>query len=256
MIAGGALIALLPILTAAQPAERIRHVGVLVHGALPSSQSWIGTALETGLRERGWIPGRNIALDYRYSEGRPERLAALATELTRLRTDLIVAHTNQAIAAAKSATATIPIVMVIAVDPVGAGFVGSLARPGGNITGLTFDVNDEIWGKRLELLREAAPGVSRVAVLWNPAYAPNRNRWKAIEEPARRLGLSLVSVEVPAGSELESRFPVMAREGARGILVYSVIQCCSGCERRSPISPSSTVGPRFRRIARAPMPAA
>ena len=136
-----------------------------------------------------------------------------------LRPDVIVAHTNQAIAAAKDATSTIPIVMVLAVDPVGAGLVVSLARPGGNITGLTFDVSEEIWGKRLELLREAAPGVARVAVLWNPAYAPNRNRWKAVEEAARKLGVALVSVEAQVGGDLESRFVLMAKERIRGLFV-------------------------------------
>src|SRR4029450_1251822 len=114
---------------------------------------------------------------------------------------------------------TIPIVMVIAVDPVDAGLAARLARPGGNITGLTFDVSEEIWGKRLELLREAAPGGARVAVLWNPAYTPNRNRWKAVEEAARKLGVALVSVEAQVGGDLESRFTLMAKERVRGLFV-------------------------------------
>jgi ABC-type uncharacterized transport system substrate-binding protein len=133
----------------AQPAERVRHIGVLVHGTGPVRPGELGRFLdfEAGLRERGWIKGRNVTVEYRYSGGKPERLADLAAELAQLRPDVIVAHTNQAIAAAKGATTAIAIVMVIAVDPVGAGLVVSLARPGGNITGLTFDVSEEIWGK-------------------------------------------------------------------------------------------------------------
>ena len=210
----------------AQQAGRVRQIGVLVHGtgpvrpeALGLASGLIASGLEAGLRERGWIKGRNVAVEYRDSGGRPERLADQAVELVELRPDVIVAHTNQAIAAAKDATSTIPIVMVIAVDPVGAGLVVSLARPGGNITGLTFDVSEEIWGKRLELLREAASGVARVAVLWNPAYAPNRNRWKAVEEAARKLGVALVSVEAQVGGDLESRFALMAKERVRGLFV-------------------------------------
>ena len=203
-----------PLAVGAQQTGRVRQIGVLVHGpgpvrpeALGLASGLIASGLEAGLRERGWIKGRNVAVEYRDSGGRPERLADQAVELV------------EAIAAAKDATSTIPIVMVIAVDPVGAGLVVSLARPGGNITGLTFDVSEEIWGKRLELLREAASGVARVAVLWNPAYAPNRNRWKAVEEAARKLGVALVSVEAQVGGDLESRFALMAKERVRGLFV-------------------------------------
>ena len=221
LIVGAALGVLWQITAGAQTTERVRQIGVLVHGTGPLRPEAPGnfSDFEAGLRERGWIKGRNVAVEYRYSGGKPERLADLATELAQLRPDVIVAHTNQAIAAAKGATTTIPIVMVIAVDPVGAGLVVSLARPGGNITGLTFDVGDEIWGKRLELLREAAPGVARVAVLWNPAYVPNRNRWKAVEEAARRLGIALVSVEAQVGGDVENRFALMAKERVRGLFV-------------------------------------
>jgi len=221
LIVGAALGALWPITAGAQPAERVRQVGVLVHGTGPVRPGVLDrpSDFEAGLRERGWIKGRNVGVAYRYSGGRPERLADLAAELAQLRPDVIVAHTNQAIAAAKGATIAIPIVMVIAVDPVGAGLIVSLARPGSNITGVTFDVSDEIWGKRLELLKEAATGVARVAVLWNPAYAPNRNRWKAVEEAARKLGVALVSVEAQVGGDVEGRFALMAKERVRGLFV-------------------------------------
>ena len=218
-LTGSAALLAAPLAAEAQPTRRI---GFLVHSTAPVSPDTPGpfSQFEPALRERGWIRGRNVVVEYRYSEGRSERLADLATELARLRPDIIVAHTNQAIAAAKSATTKIPIVMVIAVDPVGAGLIASLARPGGNVTGVTFDVGDEIWGKRLELLREAAPEVVRVAILWNPAYAPNRNRWQAVEEAARKLGVALVSVEADAGGDLENRFALMAKERARGLFVF------------------------------------
>jgi ABC-type uncharacterized transport system substrate-binding protein len=218
-LTGGLLTA--PLAPAAQQTQPTRKIGVLVHSTARVSPEAPGpfSHFEAALRERGWIMGRNVAVEYRYSEGRPERLADLATELARLRPDIIVAHTNQAIAAVKGATTTIPIVMVIAVDPVGAGLVVSLAHPGGNVTGVTFDVGEEIWGKRLELLREAAPEVARVGVLWNPAYAPNRNRWKAVEEAARKLSVVLVSIEAQAGGDLASTFALMAKERVRGLFV-------------------------------------
>jgi len=220
-IAGLAGIPGAPLAAEAEQTHPKRQIGVLVHSTAAVSQEATGSFshFEAALRERGWIKGRNIAIDYRYSGGKPERLPDLATELVRLRPDIIVAHTNQAIAAAKGATTTIPIVMVTAVDPVGDGLVASLAHPGSNVTGVTFDVGNEIWGKRLELLREAAPEVGRVAVLWNPAYAPNRKRWSAVEEAAHKLSVALVSDEARAGGEVESRFALMAKERVRGLFV-------------------------------------
>ena len=211
----GALLAA-PLGVGTQPAQATRHIGVLAHGTAPG-RHW--QDFEVALRERGWIKERNIAVEYRYSGGKPERLSDLAAELVRLRPDVIVAHTNQAIAAVKGVTTTIPIVMLIAVEPVGAGFVVSLARPGGNVTGVTFDVGEEIWGKRLELLSEAARGINRVAVLWNPAYGPNRNRWTAVEEAAHKLSVALVSVEAEARGDLDSRFALIGKERVRGLFV-------------------------------------
>jgi putative tryptophan/tyrosine transport system substrate-binding protein len=218
-VVGATIGVLLQVAAGAQPAERTRQVGVLSYGTVPVSPEAprLFSHFEEALRERGWVKGRNV--EYRYSRGGPEQLADLARELAQLRPDVIVAHTNQAIAPAKGATATIPIVMVLAADPVGAGLVISLARPGGNVTGVTFDVGDEIWGKRLELLREAAPEVARVAVLWNPAYAPNRNRWKALEEAARKLSVVLVSAEAQVGGNVERWFELMAKERVRGLYV-------------------------------------
>jgi putative tryptophan/tyrosine transport system substrate-binding protein len=212
-----------PLAAEAQQAQPTRPIGVLVHGRTAIAQETRPLShfedFEAALRERGWINGRNIAVEYRYSGGTPEGLADGAAELARLRPDIIVAHTNPAIAAVKRVTTTIPIVMVIAVDPVGAGLVASLAHPGGNVTGVTFDVSEDIWGKRLELLRDAAPDVARVAVLWNPAYAPNGNRWKAVEAAARQLSIALVSTETKAGRDLDGRFALMAKERVRGLFV-------------------------------------
>src|SRR5262245_58724234 len=121
---------LVPLVAWGQPADRARQVGVLVHGT--GSEGGGSSSFEGALRERGWVIGRNITVEYRYSEGRPERLRDLATDLAHLRPDVIVAHTNQAIAAVQASTTRLPIVMMIAVDPVGAGLVASLAHPGGN----------------------------------------------------------------------------------------------------------------------------
>jgi putative ABC transport system substrate-binding protein len=133
----------------------------------PSSDSTRSEAFRQGLRERGYSEGQNIAVEYRYAEGNLDRLPKLAAELVRLKVDVIIAVGTAATRAAKNATATIPIVMPIVADPVASGLVPSLARPGGNITGFSTQVS-ELSQKRLELLKEAFPKVSRVAVLWNP----------------------------------------------------------------------------------------
>ena len=148
----------------AQPAAKVYRIGFLT-GTTAEPVALLIRALNEGLRDLGYVEGRNIVFERRYADGRLERLPDLAAELVRLRVDVIVAGTNLHVAAAQRATATIPIVMVIAVDPVGAGFIASLARPGGNITGVTFDASREIYGKNLALLTEIVPKLSRVGVL-------------------------------------------------------------------------------------------
>ena len=148
-----------------------------------------------GLRDLGYVEGRDITLETRFADEQADRLPALAAELVRLQVDVLVTDGEAGIRAAQHATATIPIVMVSAGDPVGAGFVASLAQPGGNITGLSFMLPD-VGGKRLELLREAVPTLSRVAVLWNPAMAASTFTFKETQTAAHALGLQLQSLEV------------------------------------------------------------
>jgi putative ABC transport system substrate-binding protein len=136
----------------------------------PAASAHLVEAFRQGLRELGYVEGKNLVIEQRRAEGRVERLPDLPAELVRLKVDVILASAGQAIPAAKNATGTIPIVTAATVDPVESGLVASLARPGGNITGLTFTVGPEIAGKRLELLKEAVPKASRVAVLLNPTY--------------------------------------------------------------------------------------
>ena len=144
----------------AQSARKVYRIGFLGSGR-PVAPA----PLVEGLRELGWVEGQNIAIEYRFAEGRFDRLPDLVAELVRLRVDIIVAGATPGVAAAKNATETIPIVMISGGDPVGLGLVASLARPGGNVTGLSFDVGLQILGKQLELIKEIVPQVRRVAVL-------------------------------------------------------------------------------------------
>jgi len=149
-----------PLVVAAQQAGKIPRIGILAPGSSP--QPW-EEAFQQGLRELGWVEGQNVAIEYRYTEGKEERLPELAAELVRLQVDVIVARSAPAVQAAKHATRTIPIVMATGGhDPVEAGFVASLARPGGNVTGVSMGVGDQFAGKWVQLLKEAVPQVSRV----------------------------------------------------------------------------------------------
>jgi putative ABC transport system substrate-binding protein len=178
-------------------------------------------AIEEGLRDLGYVEGRNIVVHRRYAESKPERLPGLAAELVRLKVDVIVATTNPTIAAAKRATTSIPIVMVIASDPVGTGFVASLARPGGNVTGVTLDTGPELNAKRVELLNAIIPRASRVAVLWNPSFPGAVESWNAAENAARRLGIPVRSVEIRGLDDFEAAFATMVRERAEGVVLVS-----------------------------------
>ena len=162
-------------------------------------------AFQQGLRDLGWVEGANVKIEYRYADGRSERLPELAAELIKLKVDLIVvAVTPDALAAAK-ATKSIPIVMAAPGDPVETGLVASLARPGGNVTGLA-QMGIDLAGKRLELLKDAAPGISRLAVLWNPQDPISRLVWKEIQLPARQLSIDLHSLEVWSGDQFDAAF--------------------------------------------------
>ena len=179
-----------PLPADAQPPAKVPRIGVL-WPASPTVTSWLSPFVQ-GLRDLGYVEGQHIAFTYRYAEGNLDRLPDLAAELVRLPVDILVAGGVAAALAAKHATTTIPIVFSGATDPVGRGLVASLARPGGNITGTSFDGGPEIFGKRLELLKEAVPTVSRVAILAGQVRTPTYDAVeKAQESAARALGLTL-----------------------------------------------------------------
>ena len=178
----------------AQQPARIHRIGILS----PSSGSFFSARVEAfrqRLRQLGYVEGKNIVIEYRYAEGKPERLPDLAAELVRLKVDVIVTTNSGATLAAKKASGTIPIVFAAAGDPVGTGLVSSLARPGGNITGLSLMAPD-LDGKRLELLKEAFPKVARVALLWGSEGSRGNRALTDMEAAAKALGLKLLSLEV------------------------------------------------------------
>ena len=196
-----------PLTSAAQPGAKVARIGVLTL----STATWTpdGEAFRQGLREHGYVEGQNIALEHRDAAGRADRLPALAGELVRLKVDVIVTQSNVAALAAKHATQTIPIVMAIAGDPVKAGVVGNLARPGGNVTGLTL-MQTELSGKRLQLLKEVAPKITLVAVIWNPTDPPGAHSLRETEAAARSLGLKLHAIQARSPAELDAAFKAVA----------------------------------------------
>ncbi len=176
-------------------------------------------AFQRGLRDLGWIEVQNVVVDYRFADGNLDRLPDLAAELVRLRADVIVAGATAAVIAAKNATRAIPIVMFLAIDPVGSGLVASLARPGGNITGLTVNVGREIYGKQLELLKNALPRVSRVAILVNPASPLYARELREIEIAARALGLQRQVMAIRDPGEFDNAFAALTTARADAIFV-------------------------------------
>ena len=208
------------VIAEAQQPKKVPRIGYLSSGD-PASESARAEAIRLALRELGYIEGQNIAIEYRYAEGKPDRFPELAAELVRLKVDIIVvAGGNRIVQAAKNATKTIPIVMTGAgIDPVEAGLVESLARPGGNVTGIT-NLGRELGGKRLELLKEAVPKLARVAVLYDPA---NPASVLAVKEvlpvAARALGLTVRSWEVRDTDGFERVFAALNKERPDGLYV-------------------------------------
>jgi putative ABC transport system substrate-binding protein len=217
-LAGGASVAWPLLAHAQQSTVRSYRVGYLSAQPRERALHFI-KAFEEGLRSHGYRIGENVVIEYRFADGEQERLPPLAAELTRLGVDVMVTSTNVNTAAAMKATTTIPIVMVTGVDPVGAGLVASLARPGGNVTGLAVDTGNEIFGKRFELLKEILPTLSRVGILWNPNSVLNRTRITSMEEVARTLGLTPIPVEARGPNEFEHAFAMMARERAQAFVM-------------------------------------
>jgi putative ABC transport system substrate-binding protein len=177
-------------------------------------------AFIAALRELGWIEGKNIVFEYRHANNDLDRLPALAAELVELKVDVIVTRGTAAPLAAKKATSTIPIVMAAAGDPVGTGIVTSLARPGGNITGLTMQ-NPELSGKRLELLKEVSPTISRVAVLWNSANPDPTRAFKEAEDGAAKLGIQLLSVTVQSPADFGRAFAEMTHQRPDALITFA-----------------------------------
>jgi putative ABC transport system substrate-binding protein len=171
-----------------------------------------------GLRELGYVEGRNLIVERRYAEGHADRFPEFAAEMVRLKVDVIIVVTTPAALAAKKATATIPIVHPAAIDPVGTGLIASLAHPGGNVTGLSV-LNAELSAKRLEVLKEVVPGLSRGALLWNAANPANTLAWKESEGAARALGVALQSQEVRDPKDFEGAFAMMAQQRPDVLLV-------------------------------------
>jgi putative ABC transport system substrate-binding protein len=205
---------------AQQPAGRVYRVGYF---AITSRERALHLmkAFEEGLRSLGYRVGENVVVEYRFAEGEMGRLTALATDLVGLGVDVIVAGNNVNTVAAMKATTTIPIVMASSADPVSAGLVASLARPGGNVTGITQDTGGEQHAKRLELVKDTLPDLSRVGILWNPDFAPNQERLSSIREAAPALGLTIVPVEARGLDSLEQAFATMVRERAQVLAVLS-----------------------------------
>jgi putative tryptophan/tyrosine transport system substrate-binding protein len=206
-----------PLAVEAQPAGKIPQIGFLVAAsASDSAYARLIEAFRQGLRDLGYVEGRNIVVEYRYADGKYERLPALAAELVRLKVDVIVSHGTNAPLAAKKATSAIPIVMTSAGDPVGSGLVSSLARPGGNVTGLSLMI-PELGGKRLQLLKEILPGLSRVAVLWNAANPYASLVVREMEATATTLGVQLQSLVVRGPDDFEGALAA-ATTGRAGAL--------------------------------------
>ena len=214
-LGAGALIAPLACF-AQQQRSKVARIGLL-EATSASSRAKEREALIARLRELGLVEGKNILIEYRWADGKYERLPALAAELVQMKVDVIVASAN-AIRAAQQATTTIPIVMVTTADPVGSGFIASLARPGGNITGLS-SISVDVSSKYVELLRAAVPELSRVAVLVNPDHTIHPDFLKRIQATAKTNSVTISPVEASTASQIEAAFSAMKQERAGALIV-------------------------------------
>jgi len=209
-----------PLAAEAQQAGKVPRIGFLgVTSA--SDRPPLLDAFRQGLRELGWVEGQNIVIDYRYAQGRVDRLPDLAAELVRLKVDLIVSVGTQGVTAARNSTETIPIVLIAVRDPVGTGLIASLARPGGNVTGVSGYAGLEIVAKQLELLKETVPKIRRVAILSNPANAYHQLAIREVNVAARSLGVQLQLLEARGPNEFDGAFAAMAKERVGALLVLS-----------------------------------
>jgi putative ABC transport system substrate-binding protein len=208
-------VALAPSPTVAQQGGKIPRIGVLSMYS-PEDRTYIWV-LRDGLRARGFVEGQNITIEWRWARGNQDRLPALAAELVQLRVDVLVTESNPTVQAAQAATKTIPIVMTLVSDPVGLGFITSLARPGGNTTGLSLMIPD-LMGKLLELLKEAVPKIHRVAILTDVTFPGIQLATAEVTDAAARAGLQAQNFDVRSPSDFDGAFAAMGRQGVGGIV--------------------------------------
>jgi putative ABC transport system substrate-binding protein len=208
-----------PLTAASQDPRKLPRIGFLGNSTAILEANLVGPFRE-GLRDLGYVDGRNIVIEYRWAEGSYERFPSLIAELLAMKVDVIVTAGTPAALAVKKATTSVPLVMVAVGDPVGTGLVGSLGRPGGNATGLT-SIAPELEGKRLELLREVLPKISRVAVLWNPANAYQIGSEKEVQAAAKALRISVISLPVQNLKELGNAFAAIPREHPDALVVLA-----------------------------------
>jgi putative ABC transport system substrate-binding protein len=206
-----------PLASLAQQKGKIWRIGVL-ETISPALNAANFDAFRQGLRELGYVEGQNVVIEYRSADGRQERFPDLATELVRLKVDLIVTRGAPASLAAKNSTRTIPVVIAATADPVGSGIVASLARPGGNVTGLSA-YNVELYAKRVELLRELVPSLARIAGLFNMSNPVVPSQWKEVERGARSLGVQLQLLDVRNPEDLGRAFDAATRQRADALVV-------------------------------------
>jgi ABC-type uncharacterized transport system substrate-binding protein len=219
---GGAAATLPLAARAQQPEGRVYRVGYLAGGS-QQTQFYFIKAFEEGLRSLGYRIGQNIVIEYRFADGEVQRIPALAADLVRLGVEVIVSGNSLTTAAAMKATSTIPIVMTTSADPISAGFVASLARPGGNVTGFSLDGGNEgeMQAKRLGLLKETLPNLTRVGILWNPDGTLDPARLESMRVVTQPLGLKLVAVEARGLDTLEKAFATMVREQMQAFIVVA-----------------------------------
>jgi putative ABC transport system substrate-binding protein len=209
---GGAVVTW-PLAVRAEQREKVRRIGVLLFGT-PNTDPNLGAFLQ-GLRELGYIESQNVVIDYRYAEGKPDRLRGLAGELVATKPDLIFALGGDVAPSARVATSTIPIVIAVSNDPVQAGLVASLARPGNNITGVTF-VSSDLAAKRLQFLRDIAPTLAHVAVIWNPDHVDPE--YRETQGAAKTLGIQIQSLEVRSAEDFDSAFQSAMNAGIQALM--------------------------------------
>lgn len=218
-LAIGASLVYSPLANLAQPAAKLHRIGFLAGSSRPEViDSSVFGAFTRGMRELGYVEGKNFVMEWRFADGKFGRLPDLATELVRLKVDVIVTGASVAVGPAKKATSDIPIVMGASTDPVGAGFVASLARPGGNITGVASSLED-FSAKHLELLMIAVPNVTRVALLVNPSASSARIAAQSVQAAGEKVSVKILRVEGTTPEEIERGFMTMASEGAQALVV-------------------------------------